>query len=146
MSLSLLRLSGEPIWEEFKATSESLPGGTMVERKGRMTDRERMEALLRREKPDRVPVYPWALGFAMVYSHNAVAEFYNKPDVSLAAQRKVCKDLGWVSLPHIGYGGFGSWEFGGEIEWPRGQFSQAPMVSLENVKAMNKAVKDYGYY
>jgi hypothetical protein len=32
---------------------------TIVERKGRMTDRERVEALLRREKPDLVPIYPW---------------------------------------------------------------------------------------
>ena len=28
-----------------------------------MTDKQRVEALLRREKPDRVPIYPFALGF-----------------------------------------------------------------------------------
>ncbi len=118
----------------------------MAERKERMTDRERVEALLRHEKPDRVPIYPWALGFAPVYAQNSVADFYNKPDVSLAAQRKVCQDLGWVSLPHIGYGGFGGWEFGGEIEWPSGQFSQAPTITRRAVEtpedAMNLKMAD----
>ena len=33
---------------------------------GAMTDRQRVEALLRREKPDRVPVYPFAMISAQV--------------------------------------------------------------------------------
>jgi len=111
-----------------------------------MTDRERVEALLRREKPDRVPIYSWALGFATVYTQGSVAYFYNKPDVSLAAQRKVCQDFGWVSLPHIGYAGFGGWEFGGEIKWPSGQFSQAPTLTRRPVEtpedAMNLKMPD----
>jgi len=106
----------------------------MAERKGPMTDKERVEALLRREKPDRVPIYAWNLGFSLVYAQHVVAEFYNNPEVSLAAQRKVCQDLGWVSFPHIGYGGFGGWEFGGEIEWPSGQFSQAPTITRRPVE------------
>ena len=112
----------------------------MAEKKGRMTDRERVEALLRREKPDRVPIYAWNLGFSLVYTQNPIANFYNNPDVSLAAQRKTSQDLGWLSLPHIGYGGFGGWEFGGEIKWPSGQFSQAPIITRWPVETSEDAM------
>lgn len=94
-----------------------------------MTNRERMEALLRREKPDRVPVWSFALGFAMVYTQTAIADAYNKPEVSLAAQRKASKDFNWLSFPMTGYAAFGGWEFGGEIKWPSGEFAQAPTVA-----------------
>jgi uroporphyrinogen decarboxylase len=113
-----------------------------------MTERERVEALLRREKPDRVPIYAWNLGFSLVYTQNPIANFYNNPGVSLTAQRKACQDLGWVSLPHIGYGGFGGWEFSGKIEWPSGQFSQAPMITHRPVEtpedAMNLKMPEVG--
>ena len=100
----------------------------MAERKARMTDKERVEALLRREKPDRVPIWPMALGFPVVYTQTAISDAYNKPDVSLAAQRKTCQDFGWIFLPLLGYAAMGGWEFGGEIKWPSGEFAQAPSV------------------
>jgi len=101
----------------------------MAEKKGTMTNRERIEALLRREKPDRVPIWPFAFqGFAVVHSRTAIADAYNKPDVALAAQRKVCQDFGWVFTPMFGYAAMGGWEFGGEIKWPEGEFAQAPTV------------------
>jgi len=101
----------------------------MAEKKARMTDRERVEAILRREKPDRVPIWPFASGgFACVYTGTSIADAYNKPDVSLAAERKTCHDFGWVFVPWIGYAALGGWEFGGDIRWPSGEFSQAPSV------------------
>ncbi|MBW1862759.1 MAG: uroporphyrinogen decarboxylase family protein [Deltaproteobacteria bacterium] len=94
-----------------------------------ITDRQRVEALLRREKPDRVPIYPFALGFATAYAKTSVADAFNNPEASLAAQRKACEDFGWVLLPVMGYASFGSWEFGGEIKWPNAEFDMAPMVT-----------------
>ena len=46
----------------------------MAEKKARMTDRERVEALLRREKPDRVPLWPFgsAIGFCMIYTGTTI--------------------------------------------------------------------------
>jgi len=96
--------------------------------KATMTDKERVAALLRRERPDRVPIWPMAAGFPMVYTHTSVADAYNKPEVSLAAQRKTARDFGWLFTPMIAYAAFGGWEFGGEIKWPSGEFAQAPTV------------------
>jgi uroporphyrinogen decarboxylase len=99
-----------------------------TKRKATMTDKERVAALLRRERPDRVPIWPMAAGFPMVYTHTSVADAYNKPEVSLAAQRKTARDFGWLFMPLIAYAAFGGWEFGGEIKWPSGEFAQAPTV------------------
>ena len=107
----------------------------MAKRKDSMTNRERVEALLRREKPDRVPSWPFAsAGFACVYTGTSIADAYNKPEVSLAAQRKTCQDFDWVFVPMLGYAAFGGWEFGGDIKWPSGEFAQAPMVTRHPVE------------
>ncbi len=99
-------------------------------KKAAMTDRERVEAILRREKPDRVPIWPFAAGgFAAVYSKASIADAYNKPEVALAAQRKAAQDFGWVFLPWMGYASYGGWEFGGRIKWPSSDYNQAPTVS-----------------
>ncbi len=107
----------------------------MAKRTGTMTDRERVEALLRHEKPDRVPIFPFAAaGFCVVYAKASVADAYNKPEVSLAAQRKTCQDFGWVFVPGMGYAAFGGWEFGGEIKWPTGEYDQAPTITRRAVE------------
>ncbi len=100
----------------------------MTGKTGIMTDKQRVEALLRREKPDRVPIYPFALGFATEYTKASIADAFNNPEVSLSAQRETCKDFGWIFIPLIAYASFGSWEFGGEIKWPSREFDMAPMV------------------
>jgi uroporphyrinogen decarboxylase len=99
-----------------------------TKREATMTDKERVAALLRREKPDRVPIWPMAAGFPMVYTQTSIADAYNKPEVSLAAQRKTARDFGWLFMPLMAYAAFGGWEFGGEIKWPSGEFAQAPTV------------------
>jgi len=101
----------------------------MTERKSTMTDKERVEALLRRDKPDRVPVWPFAMGFPMVYTGTSIADAYNKPKLSLDVGRRVAKEFGWLFFAMgTGYAAFGGWEFGGEIKWPSGEFAQAPSV------------------
>ena len=101
----------------------------MVPKEARMIDRERVEALLRREKPDRVPNWPILLGFCTVYTGGSIADAYNKPDMSLAAQRKTCQDFGWVFYPMMGGTVALAPEFGGDFKWPSGDFSQAPMIT-----------------
>jgi len=102
----------------------------MAERKARMTDRERVEAIMRREKPDRVPIWPFAYaGFATVYTGTSIADAYNNPKVAYEAQKKACRDFNWVFTPWLGYAAYGGWEFGGDIKWPSGEFSQAPTVT-----------------
>lgn len=101
----------------------------MAERKTGMTDKERIAALLRREKPDRMPIWSFAAGFGAVYAKTPLADAYNKPDVSLASQQKVSEEFGWMVFPMLGYAAGGGWEFGGDIKWPSGEFAQAPMIA-----------------
>jgi uroporphyrinogen decarboxylase len=109
----------------------------VIVKKPTMTEKERIKALLRREKPDRVPLFPFAAkGFSMVYSNASIADAYNNPEVSLAAQRKTARDFGWVHVPMLGYAALGSWEFGGDIKWPTSEFDQAPTVSRRAVQTV----------
>jgi len=114
----------------------------MANKKARMTERERVEALLRREKPDRVPNWPFAsAGFCSVYTGVSIADAYNKPKVAYESQRKTCQDFGWVFLPMLGYAAYGGWEFGGDIKWPSGDFAQAPSVTRFPVETEEDAWK-----
>jgi uroporphyrinogen decarboxylase len=120
----------------------------MTERKKTMTERERIEALLRREKPDRVPIWPFASqGFAMVNTNHSIADGYNNPEESLAAQRQTAREYGWVFVPTLGYASMCGWEFGGSIKWPSGEFAQAPTVTSHVVEtpegALNLEMPDF---
>jgi len=56
----------------------------MADRTATMTERQRVEALLSRQKPDRVPIWPWAnFGIATLHYGATIAESYNNPEVSL---------------------------------------------------------------
>jgi len=114
----------------------------MAEKKARMTNRERVEALLRREKPDRVINWPFsARGFAALYTKLSIADAYNNPKASLDAQRKVARDFDWVCAPRIGYAAYGGWEFGGEVKWPSGEWAQAPSVIRFPAETPEEAMK-----
>jgi len=112
----------------------------MAKRRGAMTERERVEALLNHRKPDRVPIRANALGFYTRQFGASIADYYNNPEVSLAAQRKVARDFGWVFWPRIAYASWGGWEFGGEIKWPSGEFTMAPTVARRPVNTVEDAV------
>ena len=69
----------------------------MAENKAKMTDRQRILALLDHKKPDRVPIWPFAYqGFATVYTGTSIADAYNKPKIAYEAQKKTCKDFGFI--------------------------------------------------
>ena len=93
----------------------------MGKRRGAMTERERIEALLKRQKPDRVPMHALSLGFLMVYGGGSIADAYSNPEKFLAAQRRTCRDFGFLFIPACSYLAMGAWEFGGEIKLPVGE-------------------------
>jgi len=106
------------------------------EKKARMTDRERIEAMLKRKKPDRVPVWPIGYpGFAVVNAGYTIAEAYNNPEKAFKAERWCCEQYGWVFTPLFFYASYGGWEFGGEIKWPSSKFDQAPIITRYPVEA-----------
>lgn len=101
----------------------------MTKRIGVMTDRQRVEALLNRQKPDRVPIWPFAAnGFAVLYNGLSIADAYTNPEGTYCALRKTCQDFGWVFFPWMSYASMGAWEFGGEVRMPSGELDQAPVV------------------
>lgn len=114
----------------------------MAERKGTMTNKERIEALLRREKPDRVPI--WMLTFqlfSVLQGGGTLAEaFSNAPD-QLDRMYNTCKEFDWILLPITTFAAFGAWEFGGEIKWPEGEFAFVPSVTRYAVSTPEEAMK-----
>ena len=58
-------------------------------RRATMAERERIETILRHEKPDRVPIWPFAAGgFSCVYTGTSVADAYNKTGGSACRTEK----------------------------------------------------------
>jgi uroporphyrinogen decarboxylase len=98
----------------------------MLNKAGFMTNGQRVEALLNRRKPDRVPLWPFfdMTGFAAVYHNHPIQDAYKDSQLSLEMQRKVCRDFGWICSPFFPV--FGVTDFGGERRLPTSEFSQAP--------------------
>lgn len=100
----------------------------MALRKDRMTPMERVDALLKGQPIDRVPVFPFALGFCARNVGYPVATIYDNPEKSLQAQLWTQEMYGYDSSPFYGYASYGSWEFGGQIEFPSSELQQAPTI------------------
>ena len=114
----------------------------MVERKGTMTERERIEALLRREKPDRVPLWPiGGEAFAVIQAGYPIADAFNNPEVCYAAHRKACEDFGWVFWPRMEFVSAWVLPWGGKVKYPEGQFSFTPMNARRAVETSEEAMK-----
>lgn len=101
----------------------------MADRKATMTERKRFEAIIRGEKPDRVPIWMPGGGFCALYSGHSIVDSYDKPVVSLETQRKTWSDLEYLCIPMFGRPNHLAPEFGGEIKLPEGEFAQAPMIT-----------------
>jgi uroporphyrinogen decarboxylase len=97
--------------------------------KARMTNKERVEALLRREKPDRIPVWLLAGGFCTLYTGGSIADTYDNPKLSLESIRRTWQDFDCVCAPLFGRPNALAPEFGGDIRMPEGEYAQAPMIT-----------------
>jgi uroporphyrinogen decarboxylase len=105
-----------------------------------MTSEERIEALLHGDRIDRVPFCSFTLGFNCINVGYSIADYFNNP-------KKSCESFEWTSdqynfdkLPILGYASNGAWEFGGEIMWPDGEFSQAPHITRHPVTSEEDAM------
>jgi uroporphyrinogen decarboxylase len=120
---------------------------------GAMTERQRVDAILNRQKPDRVPIWAGACnGFAVVYNGYSIAHAYTDPQVTYDSLRKTCLDFGWIFFPWMSYASIGTWEFGGEVRMPTGEYDQAPVVLRyplqkdEDVYNLKWPEPDSGFY
>jgi uroporphyrinogen decarboxylase len=94
-----------------------------------MTSGERMGALMKGERPDRVPVIPFLSGHAAVVCGQPLARINDDAEESFRCQL-LCKELyGHDGDPLYGYASAGGWEFGGDIEMPVKKYSGAPVVT-----------------
>ena len=92
-----------------------------------MNSKERMKALFEGRNMDRVPFYPFILGFCARNVGYPIQTIYADPAKSFDAQQRTLDQYGFDWGPMYGYASYGTWEFGGEIKMPTGGFEQAPM-------------------
>lgn len=93
-----------------------------------MTSEERLEALFKGEDLDRIPVVPFMLAHYAVVNGIPTADIFTNAEASYAAQIRGNELYGFDGYGRYGYAMFGSWEFGGEIVFPR-KDGQAPVVT-----------------
>jgi len=95
-------------------------------RQQKMTNKERIERLLSGRPLDRVPLYPFILGFCARNVGYPLATIYNDSQKSFEAQLWTQEQYGFDWGPVYGYASYGTWEFGGEIKMPESGYEQAP--------------------
>jgi len=95
-------------------------------RQQKMTNKERIERLLSGRPLDRVPLYPFILGFCARNVGYPLATIYNDSQKSFEAQLWTQEQYGFDWGPVYGYASYGTWEFGGEIKMPESSYEQAP--------------------
>ena len=102
-----------------------------------MTSEERLQALLKGEDVDRVPVIPFQFGHIGIINGLSIAtSTRRRPE--LRCPEPSSGDVRLRTLNTYGYAAFGAWEFGGEVQLPRAE-GEAPMVLQHAVKTPEEA-------
>jgi uroporphyrinogen decarboxylase len=105
-------------------------------REDKLTEKERFEALLKKQPVDRVPFYMWDFSFAAVTVGCPRAITFSDPPKSFEAFRRTHEMYdGWHYI-YFSPGAIGAREFGGEAKLPTDEYSQAvsplrPVVQSE---------------
>ncbi len=94
-----------------------------------MTSGERMGALMKGERPDRVPVTPMIFGHTAIVCGIPLARVYDDAAQSFRCQMLAQEMYGYDGGPLYVYASAGAWEFGGDIEFPLKKYSGAPVVT-----------------
>jgi uroporphyrinogen decarboxylase len=99
----------------------------MVVREIQMTDRECIEALLHREKAERVVDWEFCtIGFAAIQAGMSLAEAYDDPAQSYYSQKRLAAML---DIPfHPTFSSLGN-DFNGVTRLPDGMYAQAPLMA-----------------
>jgi uroporphyrinogen decarboxylase len=95
-----------------------------------MSPMERMEALFRYEKPDRVPINMITVGFVCKNMGRAVADGYGDPEAYFDAFSWTGEQYGWDSVPqNCPHTILGAPDFGGDVRLPTGEFEGAMVIT-----------------
>ncbi len=101
---------------------------------GELTSRQRLQAIARGEKPDRVPVFAYIGGYAARVYGMDIEKYYTDADACFKCQLLAAEMHGCDDGPRYGWADWGGWEFGGEIHFPRTYSHFAPVVTPINIK------------
>lgn len=113
-----------------------------LSRRDSMTPGQRMAALVKGGKPDRVPYVPFAGSFSATVAGIDRGQYYRDPKNAFQAGLKLMEVYPWMNTrPGYGWAERGAWEFGGEIIWPDGNRYPAP-VSFDPVITRPEEVED----
>jgi uroporphyrinogen decarboxylase len=99
-----------------------------------MTSGERMAALMRGERPDRVPIIPFAAGHTALVCGVPLARFFDDAEQSFRCQMLAQEMYGYDGSPLYVYASAGGWELGGEVEFPTKKYSGATVVTRTPVQ------------
>jgi len=101
-----------------------------------MSSIERVNALLGGQPIDQVPVYHMGKGFCAKCVGYDLASMYNDPEKSFWAQQWTSEIFDIDSLiPRSSYHSGYVLEFGGEVQYPTGEWSQSPSVTRRPVNS-----------
>ena len=96
----------------------------------RMGYNDRMEALFRGEKVDRVPIHGNATGFINRNCGFTVASAYRDPEESFHSTLWAAEQYDWELIPQMfGHTILGGWDFGGDVKFPESEYQGALSVS-----------------
>lgn len=103
-------------------------GGGMAQTENSIAN-ERMAALLRRERADRVPFIHKGYAFCAQNTGMARADIYEFPERSYFAQRWTMEQYNAEVAPFYTFSSYGAWEFGGTVEWPDDRWASGPSIA-----------------
>jgi len=90
----------------------------------------RIEALLRGEKVDRVPLHGNSTGFTNRNCGHTIASAYNDPEKSFHSSLQTAEQYGWDLVPQVfAHTLLGGWDFGGEVKFPESEYQGALSIS-----------------
>lgn len=106
----------------------------------RVTTKERIEALFNYQKPDRVPIGYQGIpirtpGLKERFPNFTLASNYNDPETTFYVSLWVAEQYSWDLIPHaFAHTILGGWDFGGEIQMPRGEYQDSLSIKSYPVK------------
>ena len=92
----------------------------------KMNKKERIDRLLDGKPIDRVPFFPFIPGFCAKTVGYPIADMYSDAEKSFDAQMRTHEQYAFDWGPLYGYASYGTWEFGGTVKLPSGDYEQAP--------------------
>jgi len=101
----------------------------------KITSTKRITALLEGKEIDRIPCFPFSLGFSALNVGYPVSAVYSDPEKSYTAQLLTQRMYGYDQDPFLGYAAYGTYEFGGETNFPTGNVIHAPSSMQFPVKS-----------